>query len=143
MKKRINAIIASVLCLTTAAVMTFTGCAGQTGAQGPQGEQGIQGEQGPAGPQGPAGADANSGDEYVASGDISETLKEATGTVSGDLSAKGVYYADYRTREEAHAAGEKLNTEMRQRGLFFLKTKIKRSPFRRTKQMSRSSVPEA
>lgn len=128
MKKRINAIIASVLCLTTAAVMTFTGCAGQTGAQGPQGEQGIQGEQGPAGPQGPAGADANSGDEYVASGDISETLKEATGTVSGDLSAKGVYYADYRTREEAHAAGEKLNTEIAAEGFVLLKNKNKALP---------------
>lgn len=129
MKKRINAIIATVLCLTTAAVMTFTGCAGQAGAQGPQGpqgEQGIQGPQGPQGeqgPQGPAGESAISGEEYTPSEDITETTITANGTKTGYLDANGKFYPDYNSIDEVRAAGEQLNIEIAGEGFTLLKNK--------------------
>ena len=101
----------------------FTGPAGPAGPAGPQGAQGIQGPAGPAGQNGLDGKDANTGDLYSASADITESTLNPLGTISGNLAAKGQFYADYRTREEAHAAGEKLNTEIAAEGFVLLKNK--------------------
>lgn len=122
---------ACLMSFILAAAIGMSACTGAVGPQGPQGIQGPQGVEGPQGPQGPAGQngqDANSGDEYIASGDITENLIQPGGTVSGDLSANGLYYADYRTREEAHAAGEQLNMEIAAEGFVLLKNKNKALP---------------
>ena len=48
-------------------------------------------------------------------------LVEATGTVSGDLEAKGRFYSDYSSMDEALAAGNRLHRQMTQEGQVLLK----------------------
>lgn len=48
-------------------------------------------------------------------------LVEATGTVSGDLEARGRFYADYTSMDEALAAGNRLHVQMVEEGQVLLK----------------------
>lgn len=52
---------------------------------------------------------------------LESRMLEATGTVSGDLDARGRFYADYSSIDEALAAGNRLHLEMVQEGQVLLK----------------------
>ena len=52
---------------------------------------------------------------------LTTTPQEATGTISGDLSAEGHFYTDYVTMEEALEAGNRVHLKMVEEGQVLLK----------------------
>lgn len=104
---RRSAAVLLALCLVLGCL---TGCNPSADeSQPPEQSPGVSGEI-PPGPIGPDGVEQ-----------IPEQLVEPTGVTSGDLAAKGQFYADYVTLEEELEAGNRVHLQMVEEGQTLLK----------------------
>ena len=104
---RRSAAVLLALCLVLGCL---TGCNPSADeSQPPEQSPGVSGEI-PPGPIGPDGVEQ-----------IPEQLVEPTGVTSGDLAAKGKFYADYVTLEEELEAGNRVHLQMVEEGQTLLK----------------------
>lgn len=151
--KKIRNLATAIAALTLSAAMIVgvAGCAGTTGEAGPAGPMGPQGEQGPAGPQGPAGESAyvgENGNWWVGDYDtgifagnaatppeevveLVESLVQTNPEVTGDLNAKGKFYSDYDSLEEARQASREVAIQMAEEGMILLKNENNALPLGR------------
>jgi beta-glucosidase len=111
-----------LLCLALVLCLVPTACAGPAGPAGPQGDPGPAGPAGPAGTPGEDGKDAvsQSGDEYVMSPDIVESMFVSPG-VNGNFQYNGKFYTDYATLAEAQTAAHALAVQLAAEGIVLLK----------------------
>lgn len=130
--------VAFVLAALMAVTVCFTAC-----GQGPQGDKGEVGAPGAAGAAGVAGQNGQSptigkngnwwiGDKdtgvyagfpttSTTGADIVEQEVSPNGTMTGQLDAKGKFYADYASHDEAHKAGRDVNIRIGEEGFVLLK----------------------
>ena len=142
--RKLRSVLVSLAALILCVVMMFSFVACGAGPAGPQGAQGPAGPAGPTGPAGPAGQDGETPyigengnwwvgdvDTGVSAGgstevpeeveELAETMVGTRSDITGMLAAKGKFYSDFTSLEDAQEVSREIAIQIAEEGMILLK----------------------